>query len=295
MFRLEVLAYLGYIISTHGVRPDPDKLSVVVEWPIPSTIKQVQAFLELTGYYRRFIHQYAQIVAPLTNLLRKDGFVWTEDATTAFDRLKTTIMTASVLVFPNFSIPFVVETDACKVGIGVVLLQHKHPIAYFSRKLSNLWQRASTYSKELWALTESIQKWWHYLLGSTFTIRTDHSSLKNLLGEIIQSPEQQYFFTQLLGFTFTIEYKRGKENGAADALSQLPTIKSEIGALQLQEIFSSLTLNWAYLLVEENKSNPWICDLTTKIQFGDFDPDYTTQGRIVCFWGRFCVGPQSNL
>lgn len=144
----------------------------------------------LTRYYRRFVAQYAQIAASLTNLLRKDGFVWYEEGRSIFIKLKTALMTTPVLVFRDFAVPFVVETIGCKVRIGAVLLQLEHPIAYCSKKLSKLRQHASTYSKELWTLTETVQKWRHYLLGSEFTIHTNHCSLKNLLCQVIQSPEQ---------------------------------------------------------------------------------------------------------
>lgn len=218
-FGLEELTYLGHIVTSQWIRPDSDKIDVVINWLIPTTVKQIRAFLGLTGYYRKFVAQYAQIAAPLTNLLRKDVFVWTEEATAAFKRLKTVLTTTPVLVFPDFQIPFIVETNTCEVGIRVVLLQQEHPLAYFSRKLSKLRQQASTYSKELWALTEVVHKWRHYLLGNEFTIRTDHASLKNLLSQVIQSPEQQYFLIRLLGFTINIIYRKGKENDVADALS----------------------------------------------------------------------------
>lgn len=180
-FELEELAYLGFIISTTGISPDSDKIHAVTNWPTPKTAKQFRAFLGLTGYYRRFVGQYALIAVPLTNLLRKEGFVWSDEAQEAFEQLKIALTSALVLVFPNFNIPFIVEMDVCGVGIGAILLQLKHPIAYFSKKLSLQHQQASTYSKELWALIEAIHKWRHYLLGSEFVIRTDHSSLKNLL------------------------------------------------------------------------------------------------------------------
>lgn len=158
VFGLEELSYLGHIILSQGIRPDPDKIKVVINWPVPTTIKQTRAFLGLTGYYRKFIAQYAQIAAPLTNLLRKDGFIWTAKATEAFEQLKIVLTSAPVLVFPDFQIPFVVETDACEVVIGAVLIQQEHPLAYFSQKLSKLRRQASTYSKELWALTAAVQK-----------------------------------------------------------------------------------------------------------------------------------------
>lgn len=121
----------------------------MVDWPEPTNAKQVRAFLGLMGYYRKFIAQYAHIVTPLTNLLRKDGFRWSDEARSAFSQLKIALTMTPVLVFPNFRIPFVVGMNACDVGIGAVLLQQEHPIAYFNRKFSIRRQHASTYSKEL--------------------------------------------------------------------------------------------------------------------------------------------------
>jgi len=110
--------------------------------------------------------------------------------------------------------------------VGAVLLQQQeHPVAFYSRKLSALRQWASTYAKELWAITDSVRHWRHYLLGQVFTIRTDHHPLKNLINQTIQTPEQQFFLTKLLGYSFDIVYRKGKENVAADALSRLPVEK----------------------------------------------------------------------
>lgn len=145
-FELEELAYLGHIISTKGVKPDPDKIITVTIWPELINVWQTRVFLGLTGYYRKFVAQYAQVAAPLTNLLQKEGFKWSDKAREAFVRLKEALTTAPVLALSNFEIPFVVETDSCDIGIGAILLQLEHPIAnYFSRKLSLLRQRESTY------------------------------------------------------------------------------------------------------------------------------------------------------
>lgn len=194
---------------------------------------------------------------------------------------------------PNFEIPFVVETDACDVGIRAVLLQLEHPIAYFSKKLSQLRQKASTYSKEFWALTKSVQKWRHYLLGSEFTIRTDHYSLKNLLAQSIQSPEQQYFLTRLLGFTFKFMYKKGKDNIVADALSRLPATEEELG--QLASLTSSIISDWADRILQENKSDPWIIEKGNKLNHDGSDPNYTMKEGILYYRNKFCLGPTSDL
>lgn len=132
------LNYLGQLISTTGVRPDPNKIEAVLNWPEPKSIKHIRAFLGLTSYYWQFMSWYAQIAAPLTDQLQKDGFNWIEEARLAFIQLKNAPMIALVLVFHDFSMAFVLEANACHVDISVMLLQQEHPIAYFSQKLSIL-------------------------------------------------------------------------------------------------------------------------------------------------------------
>lgn len=278
----------------HGIRQDPDKVHTVSNWLMPKSMKHVRSFLGLTTYYRMFVRQYALIATPLTNLLRKEGFVWSSEAQKAFEQLKLTLTSAPVLVFIDFTVPFIVETDTCGVGIEAVLLQLEHPIAYFSKKLSLRRQHATTYSKELWALTEVVHKWRHYLLGSEFVIRTDHCSLKNLLGQVIQSPKQQYFLTRLLGFSFTIVYKWGKENTMENALSQLLEIDQE-ESTQMTALTSSFQTNWADLMLQKNQSDPWICNKIEKLESGDFDPGYEVKGEILFSRNRFYLGPDSML
>lgn len=115
---------------------DPKKITVVQHWPIPTNIKLLRGFLGLAGYYRRFTQGFGSICRPLHDLLKKEGFVWIDDATTTFGTLKQALISAPVLVMPDFSLPFVVETDASGRGIGVVLMQQGHPIAYISKSLA---------------------------------------------------------------------------------------------------------------------------------------------------------------
>ena len=185
------------------------------------TLKHLRGFLGLTGYYRRFIHGYASIAASLTDLLRKDAFNWTPEVTVAFDALKSAMVAAPVLRLPDFNETFVIETDASNVGIGAVLMQAGHPISYFSKKLGPRLQASSTYLKELHAIAEAVHKWRQYLLGRFFIIRTDHKSIKELLQQVVQTPDQQIYIRKLLGYHFRIEYKPGRANQAADALSRV--------------------------------------------------------------------------
>jgi hypothetical protein len=118
---------------------------------------------------------------PLTALLRKDGFVWTDEATAAFDALKLAITSAPVLALPDFSKPFIVECDASSHGFGAVLLQEKHPVAYFSRPVAPHHRSLAAYERELIGLVLAIRHWRPYLWGRQFLVRTDHFSLKYLL------------------------------------------------------------------------------------------------------------------
>ena len=199
---------------------DSSKVQAVLEWPIPSNVKQLRAFLGLTGYYRRFIRNYANIAAPLIDLLKKDAFVWSASAQSAFDDLKQAMTAGPVLALPDFSQPFVLETDASGIGIGAVLSQKGHPIAFFSKKMPQKMQKQGAYVRELYAITESLAKFRHYLLGHKFTIRTDQQSLRHLMDQTLQTPEQQAWLHKFLGYDFQIEYKAGKDNIPADALSR---------------------------------------------------------------------------
>ena len=152
------IEYLGHIVSTGIVKADTSKLEAMQSWPLPCCLKHLSGFLGLTGYYRRFIRHYAMIAAPLIDFLRKDAFHWTPETTKAFDSLKATMFTAPVLGLSDFSKPFEVETDASGTGIGAILLQDGHPIAYFSKKICPRLQYSSAYIRELHALTEAILK-----------------------------------------------------------------------------------------------------------------------------------------
>ncbi|CAM8940485.1 unnamed protein product [Rhodiola kirilowii] len=168
------IQYLGHTISAQGVGVDPEKVSAIQGWPTPTTVKQMRSFLGLAGYYRRFIKHYAHITSPLTDLLRKDAFLWSTQATIAFGKLKEALTQAPTLALPDFNTIFEVETDASGWGMRAVLVQHHKPLAYFSRQFTPTMQRASTYARELCALVSAVQKWRHYLLGGHFRVHTDH-------------------------------------------------------------------------------------------------------------------------
>jgi len=198
---------------------DESKIEAVKAWPLPKTIRALRGFLGLTGYYRRFIHNYGNIAAPLTALL-KEVFRWTDDATTAFHALKLALTTGLVLQLPDFSKEFVVDCDASGSGFEAILHQGQGPIAFFSRNVAPQHAKLAAYERELIGLVQAVRHWRPYLWTRSFTIRTDHCSLKHLMDQWLSTIPQHTWVSKLFGYMFTLIYRPGRQNAAADALSR---------------------------------------------------------------------------
>lgn len=190
----------------------------MLNWPGPTTIKQLRGFLGLTGYYRKFINGYSLVSKPLTDLLKKNSFHWSPKAEDAFFTLKSAMTTAPVLALPNFQEQF---QDASGKVIGVVLVQQGHPIAFISKTLASKHYGLSAYEKVLLTVVYAVEKWRAYILRTHFTIRTDHFSLKYILEQKISTSIQSKLLPKLLGLDYETVYKKGKENTAADSLSRV--------------------------------------------------------------------------
>lgn len=225
--RREVM-YLGYVISPEGIRTDPKKTHAVTEFPTPTNVSQLRSFVGLTSYYRRFIKNYARIARPLHALTGKNQpYVWTGECQAAFEELKRLLTMAPVLVFPDFKCPFILETDASLEGLGAVLAQRKedgmiHPVSYASRTVQGAEKRYASTEMEALAVIWAVRHYRHYLYGHSCTVFTDNQALKSLLRTPQPSGKLARWGMTLQELDLTIEYRTGKANGNADALSRNP-------------------------------------------------------------------------
>ena len=179
-FLKEKVKYLSHIVSKEGIAADPEKTATVKTWPTPTSTKEVQQFLGLANYYRRFIKDFAQIAKPLHKLTeRTSSFLWTTECQKSFEILRHLLSSPPILSYPDFIKPFILDTDASNDGIGGVLSQldkdgREHVVAY-GRLLTKPERNYCVTRKELLAVVTFVTHFRTYLLGHTFTLRTDHA------------------------------------------------------------------------------------------------------------------------
>lgn len=219
--------YLGHVLSKEGVMPDPAKVETLKKWPAPTDVSALRTFLGMTGYYRKFIPHYAVNAFPLNELLRKDvAWRWGEEEERAFRYLIDTLASDRVLAPPNFDLPFLLQTDGCKKGFGAVLSQihangAERPIAFISRSTKETERNWSTTDLEAGAAVWACETFRHYLLGRNFTLITDHTALKQVLGS--SKPGKHARWTlRLMEFAFEIVHRKGRLHANADAPSRYP-------------------------------------------------------------------------
>ena len=227
-FLRKQVIYLGHVISSSGISPDPSKTQKVRDYPEPTDVKKVRQFLGLASYYRRFIPDFAKIANPLHSLTKKGKvFQWSVKCQEAFDLLKQKLISAPVLSYPKFGPEeeFIVETDASILGIGAVLAQkqqdgHVHPVAYASRTLNPHEQNYAITELETLALVWALKQFRPYILGHHCTVFTDHSACSSLLKSPHPSAKLARWAMSIQDLDLDIKYRSGKSNVNADALSR---------------------------------------------------------------------------
>ena len=224
--------YLGHVVSKDGLQPNPKIVESVLEWKVPTNVKETQQFLGLCNYYRRFIKNFSKIAAPLHKLTHKNSaFVWTQEASNSFETLKKLLCSTPILGYPNPEGQYILDTDASDVGIGGVLSQmqdgQERVLSYASKKLDVHQTRYSTTRKELLAVITFITQFRHYLLGRKFLLRTDHGSLRWLFS--FKDPQGQIarWLEVLAQYDVEIQHREGRRHLNADALSRKPSHGNE--------------------------------------------------------------------
>lgn len=220
------IKYLGYVLDERGWNVDKEKTEAVSSFPTPASKKEIQRFLGMCGWYRRFIKDFSKIATPLTELTKtKTKFVWTEKCEVAFNTLKQLLCTAPVLNTPDYTKQFSISCDASDVAIGAVLTQgedgDERVIAYFSQKLSPAERKYSVTERECLAVIRAIEHYRGYVEGSRFVVFCDHSSLTYLKTMKNPTPLMARWILRLNAFSFDIKYRKGSCNVVPDCLSRI--------------------------------------------------------------------------
>jgi hypothetical protein len=178
-FWMEKVAFLGHVLSAEGVAIDLSKIEAVSKWQSPKSVTEILTFLNLAGYFRRFIENFSKIAKPMTELLRSNmPYVWSDKCEASFQELKNRLTTTPVLTLPDASKDFVAYCDASRQGLGCVLMQGGKVVAYVSRQLQKHEENYPTHDLELSVVVHALKIWRHYLMGNKCDIYTDHKSLK---------------------------------------------------------------------------------------------------------------------
>lgn len=239
-FFQEEISFLGHKINANGCSPNDENLRSILNFPVPQCSKAAHSFLQMAGFYRKFIPHFAQISAPLNKFTHKGSpFLWTSVEQTSFDQLKAAMTSPAVLLLPDPSQPYVVRTDASRVGIGAVLLQKDtdsssassptelyRPIAFASRSLKPAEKKYSAIELEALAIWWSVtQKFRPYIEGQPFFLETDHKPLLSIMTKPCQNARVERWMTTLQQYDMIIRHISGKNNTTADALSRFPVDK----------------------------------------------------------------------
>ena len=225
-FLRKEVSFLGHMVTPDGMKPDPDKISAVRKFPLPTTQKQIKSFLGLLGYYRKFIKDFANLTKPLTECLRKGNkIVLNYKFISCFEHCKNLLCNDPILQYPDFEKPFIITTDASNVALGAVLSQgplgSDRPICYASRTLSKSEQNYSTIEKELLGIVWAIKYFRPYVYGRRFKVVTDHKPLTWLFSIKDPCSKLVRWRLRLEEYDYDVVYKKGLQNSNADALSRI--------------------------------------------------------------------------
>src|SRR6202165_1564460 len=231
LFHVHEVAFLGFIVSSEGIRMDPSKVAAIAEWPVPKSVHDIRVFLGLANFYRRFIKDFSKVSAPITALLKKNKkFQWGTAAQQAFDQLRNAFTSDPILHHFDPKLATVLEADASDYALGAVISQRDpetgllHPITFYSCKFNSAELNYEIYDKEMLAIVESMDRYRHYFegLGHKTTVLSDHRNLSWFTETKMYNRRQARWAEKLARFDFVITFRPGKQSGKPDALSRRP-------------------------------------------------------------------------
>ena len=227
-FAMEEIVYLGHVLSKNGVRPNAAKVEIIKNYPQPKNVKQLRQFLGLSQYYRRFQKKFSKISRPLYDLTKKDAeWIWSDECEKSFQTLKTNLITAPILAYPNPNNPYVITSDASRTGLGYILSQKdengmERVISYSGRALRKAEKNYSITELEALSVIAAFKQFHPYIYGNFVTLRTDHKALQYIYKNKNSKGRLMRWVLELMNYDYKIEHKPGVNNEAADALSRLP-------------------------------------------------------------------------
>lgn len=289
-FAKQQVLYLGHIVSSKGVQPDPKNTEAVILFPTPTDIKELRQFLGLTNYYRKFIKDYAKIANPLYELTRKTarGYQWSSSCQESFETLKQKLVNPPVLVYPDFRVPFIVHTDASESAIGGILSQNQEGrervIAYWSRQLQKSERNYSTIEREALAVISAVKEFYPYLYGFNFTLVTDHNPLTTLKALKDVGGRLARWMLFLQQFSFEFQYKPGSQHTNADCMSRIPPLqKPQVAAVTSQADPFTITD-----IKEAQSQDKTITDAMNALRKGKLPSNFPESDRFVIKDGLLC-------
>jgi hypothetical protein len=277
-FMVQECIILGHKVSNKGIEVDPAKVEVISKLPPPNSVKGVRSFLGHVGFYRRFVKDFSKISKPMTNLLVKDStFNFSDSCLKAFNCLKEKLISAPIVVAPDWSLPFEIMCDASDSAVGAVLGQRKnkvfYTIYYASRTLDDAQRNYTTTEKELLAVVFAFDKFRHYLILSKVIVYTDHAAIRYLLGKQDAKPRLIRWILLLQEFDLEIRDKKGSENFVADHLSRLDhSVMQPSNDGEITEMFPD-----ERLLAISNY--PWFADIVNYLVGKAVPPHFSYQQK----------------
>ena len=291
-FFRQSIKFLGYLLDSDGLRPDPERIQGLLDFPAPRNVKAVQEFLGVANFDRVFAPNFSEVVEPLTRLLRKGSrWTWTEEQDRAFELTKATLAKQTLLWHPNTALPFFVQCDASDLGVGAMLFQvvegKRRVLAYFSKLLLDRERRYTVSEKELLAIVLALEKWRVILLGRHFTLLTDHRALLFYLRSCrLLSPRISRWILALQEFSFDAQHISGSSNVVPDALSRHPPCRFSVPHDRSFQVTAARKMrpdlrDFLVRLPGEQQRDPFLGPIFEKLSRGELHGDFFLHHQTV--------------